>query len=74
MDFAARTVRYALKGLLNHKLVKKKCQLSDMRYTKYSLSPAGARLARDYHKQSLSISKIKDSKDFEKQLDPRYTR
>ncbi|MFX0066858.1 MAG: winged helix DNA-binding protein [Candidatus Hermodarchaeota archaeon] len=74
MDFAARTIRYALKGLLRNNLVEKKYLLSDMRYTQYSLSPTGVQLARDYYKYagSIPISKIKDSKAVTSHLDPRH--
>lgn len=55
MDFAARTIRYALKNLLSSNLVEKKSLLDDMRYTKYSLSPTGAELTRQYYRYSSSI-------------------
>ncbi|MFX1251092.1 MAG: MarR family transcriptional regulator [Promethearchaeota archaeon] len=76
MDCAARTVRYALKSLLNKNLVNKKSLIYDMRYTKYSLSLNGAQLARVYYKYagSIPISKAKSSQDFSRRIDTQQTR
>ncbi|MFX0062309.1 MAG: winged helix-turn-helix transcriptional regulator [Candidatus Hermodarchaeota archaeon] len=76
MEFSARTVRYALKSLLNKNLVKKKSLIYDMRYTKYSLSSNGAQLARTYYKYvgSIPISKTKSIQDLSRQNNTQQSR